>query len=265
MMTPYSAASLSAARLKAKIQAKPGRATVPQPGRKPLAMRKYQISSLMADGQLRSTDQIGPAMPMFEAAFSAFSHGTLITTTRGQVAVEDLEPGMKLVTADQGPAQLLWIGAMTLVPRNSDYPAGNGSLTRIIADSFGFGRPQTDFMAGPGARLVMRNTRGFSRTDGEAVLKPASQLVDGMGAIQITPPRPVTVYHLGLRRHSIIQAGGMEAESFHPGARFERNMGPNMLSLFLSFFPHIKDARDFGPLALPRLPLDALDPTAEVA
>jgi len=226
-------------------------------------MRKYHITSLLADGQVRSSDQIGPAMPIFEAAFSAFAHGTLIATTRGQVAVEDLVPGMKLATADQGAMQLLWIGAMTLIPRSNDIPGGGGSLTRIMADSFGFGRPQADLMAGPGARLLMRSPGGGTQGN-DKVLTPATRMVDGMNAIEIVPPRPVTVYHLCLRRHAIISAGGMEAESFHPGAGFERNMGPNMLSLFLSFFAHVKQARDFGALAHARLPLGDAAPATDI-
>ena len=263
MVSPYDSAHFSA-RSGNKSSAHRDRGTVPQQARKTLAMRKYRISSLMSDGQVRVSDQIGPAMPIFEAAFSAFSHGTLINTTQGQVAVEDLEPGMKLQTTDQGLMQLLWVGAMTLMPRSDKHPHGS-SLTRIMADSFGFGRPQADIMAGPGARFLLRPSGYAERYGSERTLTPAAQMVDGYNAIEITPPRPVTVYHLCLRRHAIITAGGMEAESYHPGPGFERNMGPNMLSLFLSFFPHIKQPRDFGPLAHERLPLKGIENAAEMA
>jgi len=235
-----------------------------QPARKALVMRRYNISALQPDGQLRDTDQIGPAMPAFEAAFSAFAHGTLIATAQGQVPVEDLVPGMELLTEDFGPMPLLWVGAMTMVPRSDQFPAG-GSLTRITADSFGFGRPQTDIMAGPGARFLLRPT-GIAGDGGqERALVPAAHLADGMNAIEIVPPSPVTVYHLCLKRHAILSVGGLQAESFHPGADFEQQMGPNMLSLFLTFFPHIREPRDFGPLAHPRLPLVETGTRAEVA
>ena len=229
-------------------------ATARQPVRKPLVMRKYRISALLNDGQVRQSEQIGPAIPAFEGAFSAFAHGTLIATTRGPVPVEDLVPGMKLATKNHGALQLQWIGSMTLVPRCTKFPDGS-SLTRITADSFGFGRPQTDIMAGPGARFMLRPPRLFDKIMGDHALTPASHMVDGVNAIEIVPPRPVTVYHLCLRRHSIITANGMETESYHPGVGFERNMGPKMLDLFMSFFPHVKRPRDFGPLACQRLPL----------
>ena len=234
------------------------------PVRKPLSMRKYNIASLTPSGDVKRSDQIGPAMPIFEAAFSAFAHGTIIATEHGPVAVEDLEPGMRILTMNDTAEPLVWIGAMTLVPRSDDLPDG-GSLTRIMSDSYGIGRPQSDLMAGPGARLLLRRPARFSVSGDERPLTPASKLADGMNAIEIVPPTPVTVYHLCLPKHAIISANGMDVDSFHPGAGFERNMGPNMLTLFLSFFPHVKDARDFGPLAHPRLPFGTFDASAEFA
>lgn len=232
------------------------------PARGALAVRGYRITSLLADGQVRTTMQTGPAVPVFESAFSAFAHGTLINTTRGQVAVEDLVPGMKLVTADRTPEQLLWIGAVALVPQPDGPRCG---LTRIMAGSFGIARPQTDLMAGPGARLLIRPSGLAERFGSDRVLTPASQVADGVNAIAIVPPHPVTLYHLCLRRHAVISAAGMEAESYHPGRGFERGMGANMLSLFLSFFPHVGAAQDFGPLAHPRLPFDHEEETVRSA
>ncbi|MEO0773596.1 MAG: Hint domain-containing protein [Pseudomonadota bacterium] len=236
-------------------------------------MRKYTISRLTAGGDIKRSDQIGPAMPIFESAFSAFAHGTIITTEHGPVAVEDLEPGMKIMTMGDSAEPLLWLGAMTVMPRTDgidseiaeDEDRLRSSLTRVMADSFGVGRPHADLMAGPGARLLLRRPARFSISGDERPLTPASHIADGMNATQIVPPAPVTVYHLCLPKHAIISANGIDAESFHPGAGFERNMGPNMLTLFLSFFPHVKEARDFGPLAHPRLPFGTFDSAAELA
>lgn len=258
MVAPSNAALVPAARFTGRLQEK---APTAKPVRKALSMRKFHIASLLADGQVRVSDQIGPAMPIFESAFSAFSHGTVIATESGPVAVEDLVPGMKILTTDQRPETLMWVGAMTLLPRSANLPTSS-SLTRIMASSFGVGRPESDLMAGPAARLLMHPSRVGSS---ENVLTPAHQLVDSVNAIEIFPPRPVTVYHLVLRKHVTLSANGMEVESYHPGVGFERNMGPNMLSLFLSFFPHIKQPQDFGPLAYPRLPLGEFDATADVA
>ncbi|MEO0370985.1 MAG: Hint domain-containing protein [Pseudomonadota bacterium] len=267
MVAPSDAAFLTAPLRPSPIR--PNAEKTPNAGRKPLSMRKYSIRSLGVNGGVKRSDQIGPAMPIFESAFSAFAHGSIISTEAGPVAVEDLEPGMKIVTLNDTAEPLLWLGAMTLVPRSDNTPMEDNrtasSLTRVMADSFGVGRPHADLMAGPGARLMLRRPARFSVSGDDRPLTPAANIADGMNATQIVPPTPVALYHLCLPKHAIISANGIDAESFHPGAGFERNMGPNMLTLFLSFFPHVKEARDFGPLAHPRLPFGTFDSSAELA
>ena len=221
-----------------------------------LVMRKFQIASLTRSGAIYRTDQIGPATPLFESAFSAFAHGTLIKTVDGMIAIEDLQPGTPIVTAEAGPQPLQWIGSMTLVPNRQGAAPETAQLTRFMADSLGPARPATDLMAGPAARLLTRPTDLHDIAGTDTVLAPAHELSDGVHVINITPPRPVTVYHLCLRRHATIAAAGLEVETFHPGTRFEQQVGPNMLSLFLSFFPHIHTPSDFGPLAYPRVSLN---------
>lgn len=218
-----------------------------------LVMRKFHIASLTADGRVYETDQIGPARPLFESAFSAFAHGTLIKTADGQVAIEDLEPGAQIITSERGAMPLLWIGSMTFVPNAEGGTRDAARLTRIMADSFGPTRPAQDLMAGPGARLLTRCNGVHDIVGADHILCPASDMVDGVHVIDIVPPRPVTVYHLCLHRHATIQAAGLDVESYHPGPGFERNLGPNMLQLFLSFFPHIHAPSDFGPLTHPRV------------
>jgi len=220
-------------------------------------MRKYHVKTLRPDGSVRETEQIGPATPVFEAAFSAFAHGTMIQTPRGPVAIEDIYPGMKVKTADRGPMPVLWVGSMTLVPKAQGVASRDCRLTRVMSDAFGLGRPDRDLMAGPGARLLMRPAALRDSFGRERVLMPARDLVDGHSVIEIVPPRPVTVYHLCLRRHAVISAAGMDVETYHPGAGFERSMGQNMEALFLSLFPHIEKPQDFGATAYPRLPLAA--------
>lgn len=258
MGTPTIATPLSVALDNEGISGRTGPARVPPAGRSPRPMRKFQTSYLRPDGTPVWTEQIAPASPIFDSAFSAFSHGTLLHTPSGQVAVQDLEPGMSVSTADHGPARVLWIGSMTLVPAAAGIDQTACRLTRIMPDAFGLGRPESNLTAGPGARILSRPPGLRDSFGPERVLTPASDLVDDMNVIELVPPRPVTVYHLCLRRHAILRASGIEVESFHPGPGFERAMGPNMLALFLSLFPHVNKPSDFGSTSHPRLPLQGL-------
>ena len=235
----------------------PTRPAPTEPTRAHRVMRKYQISYLDTQGRPCWTEQIGPASPHFEAAFSAFAHGVPIVTPDGPVAVQDLVPGMRVSTQTRGPMRVLWIGAMTLVPQAPGNETAGARMTRVMPDAFGLGKPEANLMVGPGARLLSRpRGQGHDRGPGcERLLVPAGDLVDGMNIVDVTPPRPVTVYHVALRQHAILQAAGLDMESFHPGAAFERHMGPKMLALFLSLFPHVSKPADFGKMACPRLDL----------
>jgi hypothetical protein len=124
-----------------------------------------------------------------------------------------------------------------------------------MAEAFGMGRPLCDVLAGPGARLLSRQAGIEENTGGRRVLTPAHEMADGFGVIPVAPPAPVTVYHLGLRRHGTITAAGLEMETFHPGPGFERGLDAQQLAQFLSLFPHIRTPADFGTLAHLRLPL----------
>lgn len=255
MTTPSSATSLSVA----ARASKPSRPETSDAGqtacRRSMVMRKYQISALRPDGEIRQSEQIGPALPLFEAAFSAFARNTLIQTAQGPVAVEDLRPGDQVETVEYGPTEVLWVGSMTLGPRPDSPTPPDARMTRITPDAFGLGKPMSNVMFGPGARILAPATHLRQQMGNAPVLTPVRHLVDGNGVIEITPPRPVTVYHLCLSRHATINAGGLSAESYHPGTGFEREMGEKMLGLFLSFFPHINAPYEFGGQSHLRLPL----------
>ncbi|MFN7003992.1 MAG: Hint domain-containing protein [Roseinatronobacter sp.] len=231
------------------------------PQKKPV-MRRYEVSTLAPNGDIATSRHVAPATPLFEAAFSAFARGTLLNTAQGLCAIEDLLPGMEIETTEFGLLPVRWIGSMTILPDAPVETPDQTHMTRIMADTFGMGRPMADVMAGPGARMLhrpaaLRELDGKGARSGQ-VLTPVADFEDGMNTIRIMPPRPVTVYHLCLDKHASIKVSGIEMESFHPGVGLSQRMGPNMLSLFLSLFPHIKTLDDFGPLTYPRATLETL-------
>jgi hypothetical protein len=215
-------------------------------------MRKYEVAALIGDGPVRYSQHIAPATPVFEAAFSAFARGTLIATPDGPCAIEDMTPGMQVETRDSGPVPVLWIGSMTMVPGTSADAPELARLTRIMSDTFGLSRPMPDLVTGPGARLLHSPATLRELAIDTKVLTPVRAFVDGVSVIEITPPRPVALFHLCLPRHAVIRAAGLEVETFHPGPSLLRDMGLNMQALFLSLFPHLERASDFGRLAYPR-------------
>ncbi|MEM9497041.1 MAG: Hint domain-containing protein [Pseudomonadota bacterium] len=215
-------------------------------------MRRYSYSFLRSDGSVDHGEQIAPAIPAFEVAFSAFAHGALMATPDGHTAIQDLVPGMHVSTQD-GEKKILWTGSMTLMPRSGG--VSSARLYRVMPDAFGVGRPAANLLVGPGARLMTRPLALRDTLSCDPVLTPCMDLVDGTHVIEIAPPRPVTVFHIALDCHAILRADGIEADSFHPGPGFERMMDPALRGVYLSLFPHINAPGDFGALRCRRLPL----------
>jgi len=102
--------------------------------------RAYEIAVLRQDGSVFVTEGYAPATPLFEEPFSAFAHGTLIRTTQGEIPVEDLCPGDRIVQADGLHTPLLWVGSSKFVPADIGHRT---PLVRVMADSLGLDYAQS--------------------------------------------------------------------------------------------------------------------------
>lgn len=221
-------------------------------------MRKYDVSTLMPDLSIASHQVVAPATPLFENTASAFARGTLISTVRGPMAVEDLLPGDYLETP-YGPQAITWIGSTIYVPNTPTSGTEMQSLTRIAVDSFGPGTPMSHILLGPGARLAVRKERIKTLTGSAVVAAPVNDYIDGDRVFEVTPPSSVQLYHIALKEHGTIYAGGLEMETYHPGMNIEDSLGQNMRALFLSLFPNIETFHDFGSLNHPRSTREVID------
>ncbi len=231
---------------------------------KPL-MRKYEVLYLEQNGDIGEFRRIAPATAAFESAFSAFARGALVATSRGPVAVEDLFPGDEVKTVEDGYQTLLWRGAMTLVPGAAGQRREMGRLSRFSADSLGIARPMPDLILGPSARLYNRTRAAQALARGDGAFVPGRDYLDGINVIELTPPSPVQVYHLAFRDHQRLVANGVEIESHHPGTLHELGARGDILKLYLTFFPHVREFLDFGPMRHPRLRMSDLDLWAQAA
>ncbi|MCB2126309.1 MAG: Hint domain-containing protein [Albidovulum sp.] len=225
----------------------------PGPLRSTPLTRRYEIAYLDAEGRFETCTRLAPAIPEFEEAFSAFARGTVIATTEGPVAVEDLVPGMEALTAEGRAERITWIGSMTLFPQRAMPGMPRSTLTRITADAFGVGRPMPDLVLGPRARILVRDARCRFATGVEAAYAPACAFADGVSIIEVSPVAALSVFHIVLERQGSIRAAGLEIESFHPGARMSDGFDPQVAQVFLTLFPHMRSIADFGALAHPRM------------
>lgn len=222
-----------------------------QPQRVRALTRRYEAQWLAKAGNVEGSTRIAPATALFEEAFSALARGALVATEAGPVAVEDLVPGMRALTAEGGARTITWIGSMTLFPGRDG--EGESTLTRITAEAFGTNRPLPDLMLGPRARLLLRDARCRAVAGSDAAYVPARAFIDGVSVIEVRPATPVATYHVVLDRQASLRVMGMEVESYHPGTGIEAMVEPRLLALFAAVFPHLSQLADFGAQAHPRL------------
>lgn len=215
-------------------------------------LRRFEVASLLPNGNIAETHHIAPALPLFEDAFSAFCRGSLVDTETGPIAVEDLLPGDRLITQDGSPQTLMWKGSTSLIPGRASNRGRSHRLTSFMADCFGLQGPMSCVIIGPAARLLRTppHLRALSGT--APLLTPVHEFHDGMSIVETAPPTPVDVFHLSLDRHAVIKIGGLEFETYHPGPKALQLTSHAIRTLYLNMFSHIDQLGDFGPVAYAR-------------
>ena len=226
--------------------------TLIQPSVRPaFGVRIADIAAMLPDGSTVIGQRKIPTTPHFDQAFGAFAQGTVFQAPQGYIAVEDLRPGDQLTTADGGQETVTWIGSATF---SASDPGERMKVTRIMADSFGVNRPQSFVSVGSAARVLQTPAAMRSDLGDKKVTTPAAQFVDGVNVIEVTPPTPIRLFHVALQNHALLLAGGLEVESYHPGAQPLQMLSHTLRSVFMSVFPHIHRISDFGVLCTPRAP-----------
>ncbi|NIY73229.1 Hint domain-containing protein [Marivivens donghaensis] len=168
-----------------------------------------------------------------------FTKGTRIQTTRGLIAIEELEVGDQVITFDNGPQPIRWIGSRTVAA------TGNLAPIRIKANTFG---GHGEITVSPQHRVYL--TDGFAALlfGHDEVLIKAKDLVND-DTVRRLEGGDVTYFHLLFDTHEIVLAEGLPTESFHPGftvlASFEEEVREELLTLF----PELADNSSYGPTA----------------
>ena len=178
-------------------------------------VRIADIAAMLSDGSTIIGQRKIPTTPLFDQAFGAFAQGTRFLSPNGYISVEDLRPGDQLNTADGGQETVTWIGSATFSPNDL---GDRMRLTRVMSDSFGVNRPQSFVSFGSAARVLQTPADLRGVTGDKKLMTTASRFVDGVNVIEVTPPTPTRLFHIGMRTHSVLISDGLEVESYHPGA-----------------------------------------------
>lgn len=161
-----------------------------------------------ADGELvEGTPTPGTSGPI------CFASGTKITTSRGDVAVEDMTPGDHVLSKDNGLMTLRAIGRVRI---GRQILRWNPDIRSVVVPT-GVLDNQKPLRLSPAHRVFMEGASAESLFGTSEVLIPAGRLVGYAGIHVDMSDRPVTYFHLLFDTHEIIQSDGCWSESLFLG------------------------------------------------
>ncbi|KEP70640.1 type I secretion protein [Thioclava dalianensis] len=187
-----------------------------------------------------------------EKVIPCFTPGTRIATDQGECLVEDLQPGDRVLTRDNGFQDIRWIGSRSL---NWAQLQANPAYRPVIipAGAFGPDQPEREMRVSPQHRILL--TGHFTELlCGETEALAAASHFDGIDGIAIDRgAHKVTYIHLMFDAHQIVLSDGLWTESFQPGAATLKELESEQRRELLGLFPELAQGTASYPAARPSL------------
>jgi hypothetical protein len=169
-----------------------------------------QVTTLLEESAVKLTDtstaeqgagliQAVGAVTLAEAA--CYAAGTRILTEWGEVPVEALAVGDRVVSAFGGTAPIVWVGSRRTTCRRHPNPLDVMPVV-VTAHAFGPGLPRRDVSLSPDHAVYV-----------EGVLIPVRHLINDR-TIRRAKIDTVTYWHVELPSHDVILANGLPAETY---------------------------------------------------
>ncbi|KIC34809.1 choice-of-anchor L domain-containing protein [Leisingera sp. ANG-S5] len=171
-----------------------------------------------------------------------FLRGTLIRTPDGEIPVEDLRPGMEVLTYDNGPQVLQWTGSRRTACTAETAPV------RFAKGSCGNTR---DLYVSPQHRMVVSGPLAELLFGEEEVLVKAKDLVNDRTVRPALELQEAEYFHLLFGRHQILWANGALSESYQPGPESASGFDAGTQAEIRDLFPELcaETGRGYGNAA----------------
>ena len=175
--------------------------------------------------------QVDTIPELFSIGIPCFTPGAMIITDKGERPVEDIRPGDKVLTADNGFQPVRWVGSRTL---RAEELAAQPELKPVVIRKGAFGNAR---------KMRVSPQHGFvMKTDtGERLIraKHAAELYGGQIARLDKACEEVTYVHIMFDRHEIVFAEGARTEAFYPGPQALKSIDRGAMTELLTLFPEL--------------------------
>lgn len=198
------------------------------------------LGDLRWNSDIDTMEQKGDLKP---ASVTCFTRGTLIATDQGDLPIEVLEPGCRVLTQD-GNYQELILPVSRIVEKQDLCKNPKLYPVRITAGALGAGLPKRDLLVSRQHRMVAQSPLVRRMLGAAAVLIAAIRLTDMPGIYVDHKVERIEYFHLIFERHEVIYAEGAPAESFLLNADAERTLTHAQREEFASLFPGALKVRD---------------------
>ncbi len=201
-----------------------------------------------------------PLIDALNIALTCFLAGTMIRTPAGETAIDNLEIGDLVITADGSAKPVKFIGCQTVSMLFADKAKSQPIL--IKAGALGEYTPARNLYTSPGHAMLI---------DGTLVI--AGALVNGTSVVRWNDvPSVFTYYHIELDGHEIVFAEGAATETYcdnvprdvFDNASAYTALYPNAKPITQLDLPTVKSARQL-PATLRRKRAVAIGATAAAA
>jgi Hint domain len=166
-----------------------------------------------------------------------FTPGAMIATHRGELQVEELVAGDRVITRDNGVQTVRWVGKTQMYLQ--DFQMDPHLLPVLIRrGALGKDLPERDLMVSPNHRILVANERTSIRFADREVLVPAKHIA--AAGVQTVQSSGTTYIHFMCDRHEVVLADGAWTESFHPDDQSLKGMGNAQRLEIFEIFPGLK-------------------------
>lgn len=158
-----------------------------------------------------------------------FVAGTMILTPEGERPVETIVAGDLVITKDDGPQPVRWVGQRRVLAKGKLAPI------EILDGTFG---PHRRLLVSPQHRVLVRDSLAELLFGDAEVLVAAKDLVNGR-SVRIREGGEVDYVHLLFDKHQLVSSAGLTTESFLPGPQTTKLFESEIIDEICTIFPEL--------------------------